>query len=162
MSTFMIQHHTIVSASALHDLGKIAIPDSILLKPGKLTKDEFEYMKSHTLRGCEILDFMKDDWDPVTQRVTYEIIRYHHERYNGKGYLDGLKGEEIPVSAQLVSVADVYDALISERCYKDAYSKEDAFHMIVNGECGAFSPKLMQTFRNVRTKFEEFADSMAQ
>ena len=154
--------HTIVSASALHDLGKIAIPDSILLKPGKLTKDEFEYMKSHTLRGCEILDFMKDDWDPVTQRVTYEIIRYHHERYNGKGYLDGLKGEEIPVSAQLVSVADVYDALISERCYKDAYSKEDAFHMIVNGECGAFSPKLMQTFRNVRTKFEEFADSLAQ
>ena len=152
--------NTIVSASALHDLGKIAIPDSILLKPGKLTKDEFEYMKSHTLRGCEILDSMKDDWDPVTQRVTYEIARSHHERYDGKGYPDGLKGEEIPVSAQLVSVADVYDALINERCYKDAFSKEDAFHMIVNGECGGFSPKLMQTFRNVRTKFEQFADGL--
>ena len=152
--------NTIVSASALHDLGKIAIPDSILLKPGKLTKDEFEYMKSHTLRGCEILDSMKDDWDPVTQGVTYEIARSHHERYDGKGYPDGLKGEEIPVSAQLVSVADVYDALINKRCYKDAFSKEDAFHMIVNGECGVFSPKLMQTFRNVRTKFEQFADGL--
>ena len=145
---------TIVAASALHDLGKIAIPDSILLKPGRLTKEEFEYMKSHTLRGCEILDSMNGDWNP--KQASYEIIRHHHERYDGNGYPDGLKGDEIPISAQLVSLADVYDALVSERCYKDAYSKEEAFHMIVSGECGVFSPKLIETFRTVRGKFEEF------
>ncbi len=147
----------IVDASALHDLGKIAIPDSILLKPGRLTKDEFEYMKSHTTRGAEILDAMKVDWDPELKAVSYEIIRHHHEKYDGKGYPDGLKGDEIPISAQLVSVADVYDALISERCYKDAYSKEDAFHMIINGDCGVFSPRLMAAFRAVREEYEHFA-----
>ena len=149
----------IVSASSLHDIGKIAIPDNILLKSGRLTKDEFEYMKSHTLRGCEILDSMKVEWDPEMRKVSYDIIRYHHEKYDGKGYPDGLKGEEIPISAQLVSLADVYDALINERCYKAAYSKEEAFHMIVTGDCGVFSPKLMEAFRAVRGQFEQFADN---
>lgn len=152
------QIETIVAASALHDLGKIAIPDSILLKPGKLTQDEFEYMKSHTLRGCEILDSMKGEWNPKEKAVSYEIIRSHHERYNGKGYPDGLKGDEIPISAQLVSVADVYDALVNERCYKSAYSTDEAFHMIINGECGVFSPKLMEVFRMVREQFEAYAN----
>lgn len=146
----------IVSASALHDLGKIAIPDSILLKPGRLTNDEFAYMKSHTIRGCEVLDAMKGEWNPISKQTSYEIIRHHHERYDGKGYPDGLKGDDIPISAQLVSVADVYDALVSERCYKDAYSKEEAYHMIIGGECGVFSPKLMETFRTVRGDFEKF------
>ena len=147
----------IVAASSLHDIGKIAIPDSILMKPGRLTKDEFEYMKSHTLRGCEILDSMKMDWNPVAKQVSYEIVRSHHERYDGKGYPDGLKGDDIPISAQLVSVADVYDALTSERCYKDKFTPEEAFRMIVNGECGVFSPKMMEAFRRSREQFEEFA-----
>lgn len=151
----------IVAASALHDIGKISIPDSILLKPGRLTKDEFEYMKSHTIRGCEILESVKVDWSKSMRAVSMEIIRHHHERYDGKGYPDGLKGDEIPISAQLVSLADVYDALINERCYKDAFSKEQAFHMIVNGECGVFSPKLMEAFRNVREKFENLSGSCA-
>lgn len=146
----------IVSASALHDIGKIAIPDSILLKPGKLTNDEFEYMKSHTTRGCEILSNIENTWDQEYGKYTYEICRYHHERYDGKGYPDGLKGEEIPVSAQIVSIADVYDALVNERVYKSAFAKEKAFQMIVTGECGVFSPKLLDCFWNVRREFEEF------
>ena len=146
---------TICAAAALHDIGKIAIPDSILLKPGRLTPDEFDYMKSHTIRGCEILKNLDDAWDAQYSRYTYEICRSHHERYDGKGYPDGLKGDEIPISAQLVSVADVYDALINERCYKEAYSKEKAFMMIVSGECGVFSPKLMQAFRKTREKMEQ-------
>ncbi len=150
---------TIVLASTLHDLGKIAIPDSILLKPGKLTNDEFEYMKSHTIRGCELLDTMNNNWNPTYKKVCYEIIRHHHEKYDGRGYPDGLKGEDIPISAQLVSLADVYDALVSERCYKAAYTREEAYHMIINGECGVFSPKLMEVFRQVKHEFEQFFES---
>lgn len=147
----------IVSASAMHDIGKIAIPDSILQKPGRLTQDEYEYMKSHTTRGCEILDAVKSGWDKQTKQISYEIIRHHHERYDGKGYPDGLKGDNIPISAQFVSVADVYDALVNERCYKDAYSPEEAYNMIVRGECGIFSPRIMDCFRKVRREFEELA-----
>lgn len=153
----------IVSASALHDIGKITIPDSILLKPGKLTDDEFEYMKSHASRGSEILSQIKDVWDKEYGRLCYEICRYHHERYDGRGYPDHLKGEEIPISAQIVSVADVYDALTSERVYKKAIEPEKAFHMIISGECGLFSPKLLVCLRAVRPEFEritkEFAES---
>lgn len=150
----------ITLASSLHDIGKIAIPDNILLKPGKLTDREFEYMKSHTTRGSELLDSFKNIWNTQYQKVSYEICRHHHERYDGKGYPDGLAGEEIPISAQIVSVADVYDALVSERVYKKAYSKEEAFHMIINGECGVFSPKLLECLRNVRKQYEELADRM--
>ncbi len=165
--TFMVEYpeygltqdkiDVIVSASALHDIGKITIPDSILLKPGRLTKDEFEYMKSHTTRGCELLESMKNVLDPKYEKVSSEICRHHHERFDGKGYPDGLKGDAIPLSAQLVSVADVYDALVNERCYKDAFSPEEAFRMIVNGECGVFSPRLMEVFRRVRAQFEKIA-----
>ena len=144
----------IVSASALHDLGKITIPDSILLKPGKLTDDEFEYMKSHAARGAEILDQIQDVWDKEYGQVCYDICRYHHERYDGRGYPDHLKGEEIPISAQIVPVADVYDALVSERVYKKAIPAEQAFHMIISGECGLFSPKLLVCLRAVRPEFE--------
>ena len=149
--------NVIVSASALHDIGKITIPDSILLKPGRLTKEEFEYMKSHTTRGCELLESMKNVLDTQYRKVSYEICRHHHERFDGKGYPDGLAGDTIPLTAQLVSVADVYDALVNERCYKDAFSPEEAFHMIVNGECGVFSPRLMEVFRKVRPEFEKLA-----
>lgn len=148
----------IVSASALHDIGKIAIPDNILLKPGKLTQDEYEYMKSHTTRGCEILENIEGAWDDEYGKSSYEICRHHHERYDGKGYPDGLKADEIPISAQLVSIADVYDALVNERVYKDAFPKDKAFHMIIQGECGVFSPKLLNAFRNVKKEFEALTD----
>ena len=148
-----------VSASALHDIGKIAIPDNILLKPARLSKDEYECMKSHTTRGCEILDNIEDVWDETYSKVSYEICRHHHERYDGKGYPDRLVGEAIPISAQLVGVADVYDALVSERVYKSAYSEDEAFHMIVSGECGVFSPKLLECFRKVKKKFEALSQA---
>lgn len=152
----------IVSVSALHDIGKIAISDSILLKPARLTKDEYEYMKSHTTKGCEILNNVRDVWDEAYSQISYEICRHHHERYSGNGYPDGLVGEGIPISAQIVGLADVYDALVSERVYKSAYSLEEAFHMIVVGECGVFSPKLLECFRRVKKKFEELAQSNLQ
>lgn len=147
----------IVSASALHDIGKIAIPDAILLKPGKLTEEEFECMKSHTTRGCEILKNIKNAWDQEYGVTSYEICRHHHERFDGRGYPDGLKGDDIPITAQIVSVADVYDALVNERVYKSAFSKEKAFQMIVTGECGVFSPKLLECFCSARKDFENFA-----
>lgn len=144
----------IVSASALHDIGKIGISDTILLKPGRLSAEEFEYMKSHTLRGCDILNNIQGAWDEEYGKYSYEICRHHHERYDGNGYPDGLVGEQIPISAQLVSIADVYDALVNERIYKDAYSKDKAFQMIIQGECGVFSPKLLEAFRKVHKAFE--------
>lgn len=146
-------------ASALHDIGKIAIPDNVLLKPGRLTDEEFECMKSHSVKGCEILVNIKDIWDGEYSRLSYEICRHHHERYDGRGYPDGLSGEDIPISAQIVSVADVYDALVSERVYKKAFSKEEAFNMILNGECGVFSPKLLRCFQESRERLEKLADS---
>lgn len=147
----------IVSAAALHDVGKIAIPDSVLLKPGRFTKEEFEIMKTHTTRGCEILDNVEGVWDDEYGRYCYEICRYHHERYDGRGYPDGLVGEEIPVAAQIVGIADVYDALVSERVYKGAFTEEQAYNMIQGGECGTFSPKILEAFAEVREEFKELA-----
>lgn len=152
----------IFSASALHDVGKIAISDGILLKPGRLTKEEFDIMKTHTIKGCEVLEHIEDVWDETYGRISYEICRSHHERYDGRGYPDGLEGENIPVSAQLVSLADVYDALVSERVYKKAYSLEEAFRMIQAGECGVFSPKLLECFSRAREKFEQLAQEQHQ
>ncbi|MCR5420664.1 MAG: transporter substrate-binding domain-containing protein [Lachnospiraceae bacterium] len=145
----------ITSASALHDVGKIMIPDNILLKPGRLTNEEYEIMKSHTVSGTEILKNMPADWDKTYMKTSMEICRYHHEKYDGKGYPDGLKGDDIPISAQIVSVADCYDALVSKRVYKDAFSCDEAFRMIQSGECGAFSPKLMKSFEKCKALFEE-------
>ena len=144
----------IVSASPLHDIGKIAIPDTILLKPGKLTEEEYEYVKSHTICGCEILEIIKDLWNKEYAQICMEICRYHHERYDGNGYPDRLKGDEIPIHAQIVSVADVYDALVNERVYKSAIPKDRAFRMIINGECGIFSPALLTCLTNCREKME--------
>lgn len=147
----------IVSASALHDVGKVAIPDSILLKPGRFTPEEFDVMKTHTTRGCELLEGIKDAWDEDYTKISWDICRYHHERYDGRGYPDHLEGDDIPISAQLVSIADVYDALISKRCYKDAYELNEAYEMILNGECGTFSPKLIECFKKSKEKFEKLA-----
>lgn len=144
----------ISNAAAMHDVGKIAIPDSILLKPGRLTSDEFEVMKTHTVRGCEIVDMISAiQEEEVFYSYCYEICRYHHERYDGKGYPDGLSGEEIPIAAQAVSIADVYDALVSERVYKAAYTEAEAVQMILNGECGVFSPKVLNCFQMVCKDF---------
>ncbi len=134
----------IKTASALHDIGKITIPEEILNKPGKLTKEEFEIMKTHSAAGAHILEQMKYGQDKPLYRYAMEICRWHHERWDGHGYPDGLMGEEIPISAQIVAIADVYDALTSERCYKKAYDHTTAINMILNGECGAFNPLLLE------------------
>lgn len=133
----------IVKASALHDIGKISIPEEVLNKPGKLTDEEFEAMKQHTVIGYQMLSDLGFQDEPLV-KVSREITRWHHERYDGRGYPDGLKGDEIPLSAQIVSLADVYDALTSERVYKPAFSHEKAIQMILNGECGAFNPLLLE------------------
>lgn len=136
-------------ASSLHDIGKIAIDEKILNKPGRLTKEEFEIMKSHSLIGSQMLENLPAYQDERLVRTAWEICRWHHERYNGKGYPDGLKGDEIPISAQIVALADVYDALISDRCYKKAYPHDVAINMILNGECGEFNPILKDCLKQV-------------
>lgn len=140
------QASLIVNASALHDIGKIAIPDSILLKPGRLTEEEFEEMKKHTVYGCELLEKFKQE-DNEFYRYCYDICRYHHERHDGNGYPDKLKGDAIPIWAQIVSVVDVYDALVSKRVYKDPFAVDEAARMIMEGECGVFSPEMLDCFR---------------
>ena len=136
----------IVRACVLHDIGKIGIPDSILLKPGRLTNEEFEMMKSHTIIGCDILEKSYRKKDSDFYRYSYDICRHHHERWDGKGYPDHLKGDEISIGVQVVSVADVYDALVSPRIYKEPFSKDKAYDMIINGECGQFSPDVLECF----------------
>lgn len=151
----------ISSAASLHDIGKIAIPDAILNKPGKLTPEEFEIMKTHAQKGCEILAGLDRMHDKEYLEYAYHICRYHHERWDGKGYPEGLQGENIPICAQAVSIADVYDALTTDRVYKTAYSPEKAFNMILNGECGCFSPRLLESFKNVRRAFAELTKNYA-
>lgn len=144
----------IATASALHDIGKIGIDEKILNKPGKLTKEEFEIMKTHTLIGAQMLDNLDMYRNEKLLKLAYEICHWHHERYDGKGYSDGLVGEEIPISAQVVSLADVYDALVSERVYKKAFSHEKALEMIQNGECGTFNPLLLQCMTEAQDKLK--------
>ena len=134
----------ISTASALHDIGKINIPEQILNKPGRLTKEEFEIVKTHSAVGEHMLRQIPFNQNEPLVKIAREICRWHHERWDGRGYPDGLKGDEIPISAQVVSLADVYDALTSERCYKAAFDHDTALNMIVNGECGAFNPLLLE------------------
>lgn len=145
----------ITTASALHDIGKIGIDEKILNKPGKLTKEEFEIMKTHTLIGASMLKSIEMYQNEKLLQVAYQICRWHHERYDGKGYPDGLKGEEIPISAQVVAIADVYDALVCKRVYKKAFSHETAIHMILNGECGAFNPLLLECLTDIQNRLKE-------
>lgn len=134
----------IVLASALHDIGKIGIDKELLNKPEKLTDAEFETVKQHTVIGSSIIENIKKHEESSLLERAYQICRWHHERYDGSGYPDGLSGEEIPISAQVVALADVYDALVSERCYKSAYSHEQAIGMILDGKCGSFHPILLE------------------
>lgn len=142
-------------ASSLHDIGKIAIPESIILKSGKLTQDEFELIKSHTTKGAEIISQSLRLNDKAVHDYAYDIARHHHEKYDGKGYPDGLEGENISIAAQIVSLVDVYDALTSKRVYKIAYEPDKAYQMIINGHSGAFSPKLLRAFTEVKPEFEK-------
>ena len=141
-------------ASSLHDIGKIAIPDTIILKPAKLTPDEFELIKSHTTKGAEIIQHRVRLNDRAIYEYAYDIARHHHEKYDGKGYPDGLKGDEISIAAQIVSLVDVYDALTTKRVYKTASEPDKAYKMILNGHSGAFSPKILKAFAEVKPGFE--------
>lgn len=150
------QIRMITTASALHDIGKISIPDEILNKPGRLTAEEFAVIKGHSMAGANILSELPlDQKEEPLVKTAYEICRWHHERYDGGGYPDGLKGEEIPVSAQVVALADVYDALTSERCYKDAYSHEKAIEMILAGQCGAFNPLMLECLLDISSSLKK-------
>lgn len=144
----------ISTASALHDIGKISIPDSILNKPGKLTAEEFEVVKTHAAVGASILQNLPMTQDEPLIQVAYQICRWHHERYDGHGYPDGLVGDQIPITAQVVSLADVYDALTGERCYKKAYPHETAVRMIQNGECGVFNPLLIECLLDIQDQLQ--------
>ena len=138
----------------IHDIGKIRVPVEILNKNGRLTDEEFKIMQNHTIIGASILENMGSYQDEELMKVAYQICRWHHERYDGKGYPDGLKGDEIPISAQVVSLADVYDALVSERVYKKAYSHEKAIEMITNGECGCFNPILLECLLDIQDRIK--------
>ena len=148
----------ITNGSVLHDIGKIGIPEEILNKPGKFTKEEYEIMKEHTVIGEKMLKNLELYQDEPLVKTACEIVRWHHERYDGKGYPDGLKGDEIPISAQIVSIADVYDELVSERVYKKAFSHEKAMEMILNGEYGAFNPLLLECLVEIQDRIKTELD----
>ena len=151
----------IAGAAALHDIGKISIPDAILNKPGRLTDEEYEVIKTHTTVGADLIRNLTGMGDVEYLRYAYNIALYHHERWDGNGYPYGLSGDDIPICAQVVGIADVFDALITPRVYKHAFPCEQAISMIINGECGAFSPGLIECFKIVRTQFVELAHRYA-
>ncbi|WP_312612335.1 diguanylate cyclase domain-containing protein [Oscillibacter sp.] len=162
-----MNEHTIdviASASTLHDIGKIAIPDAVLNKPGRLTPEEFEVMKTHTVKGCEILAGLDRMSDPEYLSYAYNICRYHHERWDGKGYPEGLRENNIPICAQVVAVADCFDALTTDRVYKQAIPEEEACDMILRGECGVFSDELLECFKTAQPEFyllaRKYADGL--
>ena len=150
------QRSTIAMASALHDIGKMSIDDAILNKPGRLTAEEFEIMKAHTTLGADmLLELGRQHTGNPLLEYAYQIARWHHERWDGKGYPDGLKGDAIPIAAQVVSVADVYDALTSVRVYKDAIPHQEAIQMILDGKCGEFNPLLLDCLLEVQDRIAE-------
>lgn len=148
-----VQVDEIARAAALHDIGKIGIPDAILLKPARLTPEEFEIMKTHTTIGCDVLERFREKQTDEFYKYCYEICRYHHERWDGNGYPDHLVGDEIPISAHIVAIADVYDALVSPRVYKSIYANNIAYDMIMKGECGQFSPDVLECFALAKEDF---------
>jgi len=148
----------ITTASSLHDIGKIYIPEEILNKPGRFTDEEFKIMKTHSELGAAIIEDMDFPQDHPLVHTAWEICRWHHERWDGKGYPDGLKGEEIPICAQVVSIVDVYDALTSERCYKKAFDHETAIQMILDGQCGQFNPILLKCLKELSIQFSKMLD----
>ena len=154
--------YLITVASALHDIGKIGINEEILNKPGRPTPEEFELMKMHTMIGASMLERLEIYKEERLVQIAYEICRWHHERYDGGGYPDGLKGEEIPIAAQVVSIVDVYDALTSKRVYKEAYSHEKAMQMILTGECGAFQPLLLECLCDIQEEVQRVTEAKSE
>ena len=148
----------ITTASSLHDIGKIRIPEEVLNKPGRLTDEEFKIMKKHSELGAAIIKDMDFPQDHRLVHTAWEICRWHHERWDGKGYPDGLKGEEIPICAQVVSIVDVYDALTSERCYKKAFDHDTAIQMILDGQCGQFNPILLMCLKELSLQLSKMID----
>ncbi len=144
-----IEVEQIALGSIMHDVGKIAVPDAILNKPGRLTPEEFEVMKSHTVQGAKLLEQIPQLRENGAYPYARDIARHHHERWDGRGYPDGLKGDEISLAAQVVSLADVYDALSCKRVYKDAFPREKVVEMIREGQCGSFNPRLLECFFQV-------------
>lgn len=147
----------IASAAVLHDIGKVMLSDAVLLKPGKLTPEEFEYVKSHSVKGYDIVESIADMLEDDYVQYCKEVVRWHHEKYDGSGYPDGLQKEEIPISAQLVSISDCFESLLSESVYKGAIPFEEAYNMILQGECGMFSYKLLECFRKAKNDLEKYA-----
>ena len=152
----------IALASIMHDIGKIAIPDAILNKPGRLTPEEFEVMKTHTVQGEMLLSHIPQLKDTGVYTYARDIARHHHERWDGTGYPDGLKGDEISPWAQIVSLADVYDALTSKRVYKEAFSREESLRMIEEGECGAFNPRLLESFLEIEPEINQLYEALRE
>lgn len=152
----------IFHASPLHDIGKVGIPDSILLKPGKLSQDEFEIMKTHTSLGADTLEAVRSKYPRnAFINLGIAIARYHHEKWDGSGYPDGLEGEEIPLGARIMAVADVYDALRSKRCYKQAFSHEKSCEIIFSGSGAHFDPTIIEAFKELMDQFEEIWNGKA-
>lgn len=147
-------------AATMHDIGKISVSDSILNKPGKLTEEEFEEIKKHTLYGKDIIEEFKGLYTDESYRFYRDIILYHHEKWDGRGYPYGLKGDDIPIWSQVVSLVDVYDALTNERVYKKAYSHKTAMKMILEGECGLYNPKVLESFKKIENEILEVAQSV--
>ncbi len=152
------QARLITNAAPLHDIGKIAISDMVLLKPGRLTRQEFELMKTHSELGLEIINSLSALEEGSYKQYCREIALSHHERYDGRGYPQGLVGDEIPIAAQIVSLADVYDSLTTPRVYKEGFTTKQAYNMIMQGECGEFNPKLLVAFEAVKDEFEAVAE----
>ena len=142
-------------ASGLHDIGKLQIPEEILTKPHSLTPEEYEIVKRHTQIGAKLITDLPIYQNERLVKYAIDICRWHHERWNGEGYPDGLKGDAIPIAAQVVSVADVYDALTSERCYKEAFSHEKSMRMIHSGECGSFNPLLLECLDEIAVRLQK-------
>jgi putative two-component system response regulator len=151
-----IDHDIIIKSVPLHDIGKIAIPDNVLLKPARLTPEEYDVIKTHSAIGSEIIDSMMEGEDPMFYQHCRDIFRHHHERWDGKGYPDGLSGEEIPLSARILAVIDVYDALVSPRVYKAPFTHEEAVHIITEGSGTQFDPNIITAFLEVQEKFKNF------
>ena len=152
---------TICAAASFHDIGKMNVPVKILNKPGRLTPEEYEKVKTHCAVGEEMMNKLRGFQDEPLIRYCRQICRWHHERWDGNGYPDGLAGDDIPIAAQVVSLADVYDALTSERCYKEAYSHEKAMEMIMNGECGEFNPLLLECLTDIEPQLREIPTKTA-
>jgi len=158
-----LRYESVIKAVPMHDVGKVGIPDGVLLKPGKLTPEEFEVIKSHTLIGRNIIERVSQDMDDDEKYLFHsrDIALYHHERWDGKGYCHGLAGEDIPLSARIVSVVDVYDALVTKRCYKEKMSYEETINIIKEGRGTQFDPDIVDAFLEVADEFKRVSEELA-